>query len=42
MKHIIHMVGIKGQGMTALAEILKARGADVTGSDTMTESWTSI
>ena len=35
------MVGIKGQGMTALAEILKARGADVTGSDTMTESFTT-
>ena len=27
------MVGIKGQGMTALAEILKARGAAVSGSD---------
>lgn len=29
----IHMVGIKGQGMAALAEILKARGASVGGSD---------
>ncbi|MBN2536010.1 MAG: UDP-N-acetylmuramate--L-alanine ligase [Spirochaetales bacterium] len=27
------MVGIKGTGMTALAEILKARGAVITGSD---------
>jgi UDP-N-acetylmuramate--alanine ligase len=30
----IHMVGIKGTGMAALAEILWARGARVTGSDT--------
>jgi UDP-N-acetylmuramate--alanine ligase len=30
----IHMVGIKGTGMTALAEILKSRGAFITGSDT--------
>jgi UDP-N-acetylmuramate--alanine ligase len=30
----IHFVGIKGVGMTALAEILHARGAVVTGSDT--------
>jgi len=29
----IHMVGIKGTGMTALAEILAARGAVLTGSD---------
>jgi UDP-N-acetylmuramate--alanine ligase len=29
----VHMVGIKGTGMTALAEILHARGARVTGSD---------
>lgn len=29
----IHMVGIKGTGMTALAEILKNRGAVITGSD---------
>jgi UDP-N-acetylmuramate--alanine ligase len=29
----IHLVGIKGTGMTALAEILVARGAIVTGSD---------
>ena len=27
------MVGIKGTGMTALAEILAARGAELTGSD---------
>ncbi len=30
----VHLVGIKGTGMTALAEILSARGARVTGSDT--------
>lgn len=37
----IHFTGILGQGMTALAEILKARGTDVIGSDTMTESFTT-
>lgn len=35
------MVGIKGQGMTALAEILKARGARIVGSDTTTELFTT-
>jgi UDP-N-acetylmuramate--alanine ligase len=30
----VHMVGIKGTGMSALAEIFTARGARVTGSDT--------
>jgi UDP-N-acetylmuramate--alanine ligase len=30
----IHMIGIKGQGMTALAELLIADGKYVTGSDT--------
>ena len=30
----VHLVGIKGTGMAALAEILLARGASVTGSDT--------
>jgi UDP-N-acetylmuramate--alanine ligase len=30
----VHMVGIKGVGMTALSEILFARGAIITGSDT--------
>ena len=30
----MHLVGIKGTGMAALAEILAARGARVTGSDT--------
>src|SRR3989344_3837221 len=30
----IHMVGIKGQGMAALAEFLVAEGKRVTGSDT--------
>ena len=29
----VHMVGIKGNGMAALAEVLAARGATVTGSD---------
>jgi len=31
----LHLVGIKGVGMTALAELLKAQGYDVSGSDTM-------
>ncbi len=30
----VHLIGIKGTGMAALAEILSARGARVTGSDT--------
>ena len=30
----VHMIGIKGAGMTALAEILVARGVRITGSDT--------
>jgi UDP-N-acetylmuramate--alanine ligase len=30
----VYMVGIKGVGMTAIAQVLKLRGADVTGSDT--------
>ena len=29
----VHLVGVAGQGMAALAEVLKARGAAVTGSD---------
>ena len=29
----IHFVGIKGTGMVALVEILKTRGAVITGSD---------
>ena len=29
----IHMIGIKGTGMAALAELLSARGARITGSD---------
>jgi UDP-N-acetylmuramate--alanine ligase len=36
----IHMVGIKGTGMAALAEILWARGARVTGSDTQETFYT--
>jgi len=31
--HSIHFVGIKGTGMSALAQILKANGHQVTGSD---------
>lgn len=30
----IHMIGIKGAGMTALAELLSQRGVRITGSDT--------
>jgi UDP-N-acetylmuramate--alanine ligase len=30
----VHLVGIKGTGMTALAEVLSARGARISGSDT--------
>ncbi|MCX7028600.1 MAG: Mur ligase domain-containing protein, partial [Spirochaetes bacterium] len=30
----VHLVGIKGTGMAALAEVLSARGARVSGSDT--------
>lgn len=30
----VHLIGIKGAGMTALAELLTARGVRVTGSDT--------
>ncbi len=30
----LHFVGIKGVGMTALAQILKAAGAEISGSDT--------
>jgi UDP-N-acetylmuramate--alanine ligase len=30
----VHLVGIKGTGMTALAEVLSERGARVSGSDT--------
>jgi len=29
----VHLVGVAGQGMSALAEVLQARGAAVTGSD---------
>ncbi|MFP4377760.1 MAG: UDP-N-acetylmuramate--L-alanine ligase [Spirochaetales bacterium] len=38
-KHI-YMVGIKGTGMAALAEILAARGAELTGSDVEEEFYT--
>ncbi len=30
----IYFIGIKGAGMTAIAQVLKLRGAEVTGSDT--------
>lgn len=36
----IHLVGIKGVGMTALAAILQSRGCIVTGSDTDQEFFT--
>ncbi len=36
----IHLVGIKGVGMTALAAILQSRGCVVTGSDTEQEFFT--
>ncbi len=36
----VHMVGIKGTGMAALAEILTARGARVSGSDTAEKFYT--
>ncbi|MDO8602184.1 MAG: UDP-N-acetylmuramate--L-alanine ligase [bacterium] len=36
----IHLVGIKGVGMTALAAILQSRGCVVTGSDTSEEFFT--
>jgi UDP-N-acetylmuramate--alanine ligase len=36
----IHLIGIKGVGMTALAQILKARGVVVTGSDGIEEFFT--
>jgi UDP-N-acetylmuramate--alanine ligase len=36
----VHLVGIKGTGMTALAEVLASRGARVTGSDTAEKFYT--
>ena len=36
----VHLVGIKGTGMTALAEVLTARGARVSGSDTPEKFYT--
>jgi UDP-N-acetylmuramate--alanine ligase len=36
----VHLVGIKGTGMAALAEILSARGARITGSDTAEKFYT--
>ena len=36
----IHLVGIKGTGMAALAEVLTARGARVSGSDTTEKFYT--
>ncbi len=36
----IHLVGIKGTGMTALTELLVARGAQITGSDVPEEFYT--
>ncbi len=36
----VHLVGIKGTGMAALAEILSTRGARITGSDTAEKFYT--
>jgi len=36
----VYMVGIKGTGMTALAELLVSRGASITGSDVPDEFYT--
>ena len=36
----VHLVGIKGTGMAALAEVLSARGARITGSDTSEKFYT--
>lgn len=36
----IHMIGIKGTGMAALAELLASRGAKLTGSDISDEFYT--
>lgn len=36
----IYLIGIKGVGMTALAQVLKAMGKNVTGSDTNEEFFT--
>ncbi|PIR88750.1 MAG: UDP-N-acetylmuramate--L-alanine ligase [Candidatus Harrisonbacteria bacterium CG10_big_fil_rev_8_21_14_0_10_44_23] len=36
----VHLIGIKGVGMTALAQILKQRGLEVSGSDTKDKFFT--
>lgn len=36
----IHMIGIKGTGMTALAEVFVSKGARITGSDVSDEFYT--
>ena len=36
----VYLVGVKGSGMCALADVLKARGAEVTGSDVTEEFYT--
>jgi UDP-N-acetylmuramate--alanine ligase len=36
----VHLVGIKGTGMAALAEVLSAHGARITGSDTTEKFYT--
>jgi UDP-N-acetylmuramate--alanine ligase len=36
----VHLVGIKGTGMAALAEVLAARGARISGSDTSEKFYT--
>ncbi|HAK46429.1 MAG TPA: UDP-N-acetylmuramate--L-alanine ligase, partial [Spirochaeta sp.] len=39
---VIYFVGIKGTGMTALAEIFRSRGAIVTGSDVEEKFYTDV
>ncbi|MCJ7752319.1 MAG: Mur ligase domain-containing protein, partial [Armatimonadetes bacterium] len=41
MKPRVHMIGIGGIGMSALAQILLARGADVSGSDAQASEMTA-
>lgn len=36
----VYCIGIKGAGMTALAQILKSRGIDISGSDTVEKFYT--
>ena len=42
LKETVYMVGIKGAGMAGLAQILKARGFSVSGSDTREKFFTDV